>query len=219
MQRKLISRDDYAIQKSANRLTEFANELTPLIEAYNNLNIGQYSNEVYKSQLTAKGENEAKTYLSLERERLKKAGITNDISIDGILKNHEPNLQQYKDSIKSVLEKSKEPFFLDLSLLEYSNNNFNLPKKSVEAITETHSIYANGKEEIEIIEQTEQLINNFYLLKSKIEKFVGHEFKSHFKIQDYVFSTLIGQYSNDDTMKLKTDSLNSLRRLKRELNK
>ncbi|MCG2610780.1 hypothetical protein LZZ90_04610 [Flavobacterium sp. SM15] len=215
MERKLISRNETAIKKSVNRLNEFTNELTSLIEAYNDLNIGQYSNEVFKSQLTAKGENEAMIYLGLEKERLKKAGITNDISIEGILKNHKPTLQEYKDRIKEVLEKSKDPVVLDLSLLEYNNDKFVLPKKSIESITEMHCIYANGKEEIEIIEYAEKLINDFNLLKLKIEKYAGRELNGYFKVQDFVFSSLIGQSSSDNSMLIRTDSVDNLKKLKR----
>lgn len=218
MDRKLISKDESGIQRTVKQLTDFAKELNPLIEAYNVLNIGKYNNEVYQSQLTYRGENEIKIYLNLEREQLLKAGITNEVSIQGILKTHETTIQEYKDKINNVLEKRSEANFLDISVLEYSNNKFILSKSSVDAITEKYSTYANGKEEIEIVEQTEQLIKDFYLLKSKIEKYVGHELRNNLRIKDYVFNNLVIQYTTEDKMQFKTDSLSSLRRLKRELN-
>lgn len=217
--KKLIFKDESGIQRTVKQLTDFAKELNPLIEAYNVLNIGKYSNEVYQSQIANGGENEIKFYLDLERERLLKAGISNEISIQGILKNHATILQEYKDKINSVLEKRKEANYLDISVLEYSNNKFILSNNTIDAITEKHCAYANGKEEIEIVEQTEQLIKNFYLLKSKIENYVGHELTNSLKIKDYVFNNLVIQYSTEDKMLLNTDSLNTIRRLKRELNK
>ena len=93
MDRKLISKDESGIQRTVKQLTDFAKELNPLVEAYNVLNIGKYNNEVYQSQLTYRGENEIKIYLNLEREQLLKAGITNEVSIQGILKTHETTLQ------------------------------------------------------------------------------------------------------------------------------
>lgn len=219
MDRKLISKDESGIQRTVKQLTDFAKELTPLIEAYNVLNIGKYNNEVYQSQLTYRGENEMKIYLNLEREQLLKAGITNEVSIQGILKTHETTLQEYKEKINRVLEKRSEANFLDISVLEYSNNKFILSKSSVDAITEKYSTYANGKEEIEIVEQTEQLIKDFYLLKSKIQKYVGRDLKDTFYIKDYVFRRLIKDFNTEDKMELKPDSLIELRRLKRDLNK
>lgn len=219
MERRLISKDESGIQRTVKQLTDFAKELNPLVEAYNVLNIGKYNNDVYQSQLTYRGDNETKIYLSLERERLVKAGITNEVSIQGILKTHETTLQEYKEKINRVLEKRSEANFLDISVLEYSNNKFILSKSSVDAITEKYSTYANGKEEIEIVEQTEQLIKDFYLLKSKIQKYVGRDLKDTFYIKDYVFRRLIKDFNTEDKMQLKPDSLIELRRLKRDLNK
>ena len=94
-----------------------------------------------------------------------------------------------------------------------------MTQNSIDKIVEKHCIYANGKEEIEIVEQTEQLIKDFYLLKSKIQKYVGQDLKDTFYIKDYVFRRLIKDFNTEDKMQLKPDSLIELRRLKRDLNK
>lgn len=219
MERRLISKDESGIQRTVKQLTDFSKELNPLVEAYNVLNIGKYNNDVYQSQLTYRGDNETKIYLSIERERLVKAGITNEVSIQGILKTHETTLQEYKEKINRVLEKRSEANFLDISVLEYSKDKFTLTQNSIDKIVEKHCIYANGKEEIEIVEQTEQLIKDFYLLKSKIQKYVGRDLKDTFYIKDYVFRRLIKDFNTEDKMQLKPDSLIELRRLKRDLNK
>mgnify|MGYP006211176845 CR=1 FL=1 len=129
MERRLISKDQGGIKNTVKQLTNFAKELNPLIEAYNVLNIGKYNNDVYQSQLTYRGDNETKIYLSLERERLVKAGITNEVSIQGILKTHETTLQEYKEKINRVLEKRSEAEIVKAANI--SDINFLDPAKDV----------------------------------------------------------------------------------------
>lgn len=216
MEKKLIFRDEHQVQKTIEVLNQFVNELTPLKEAFEELNIGQYSNEVFTSQRTANGKNEINTYIENERNSLVKAGITNSVTLDGILKNHEPIVKQYKESLTDVFEKCNlQSIYIDISLFEFTNNKFTLSKTAIDKVNESMSVYANGKEEIEIHEQIEALINNFYLLKTKIENYIGYQLPEHIKIKDFVFNNLVKQYEREDKMIIKNDCFTGVKRLKK----
>lgn len=217
MEKILISRDEHAIQRSVNDLIEFTTELFDLKRAFEVLNIGEYNNDVFHSQISHKGENEINTYLDNERNNLKRAGITNEVTINGILKNHDEVTNTYKESLIKVFDKcSNGNNYIDISLIEFSKGKFIVPKSSINILTEKMSIYANGKEEIEIYQQLEKLLKELDITKEKISNYIGYRLNDNFNIKDYVFNNLIKQRYNENTFFIKDNCISIVKQLKKK---
>lgn len=217
MEKILISRDEHAIQRSVNDLVEFTTELFDLKRAFEVLNIGEYNNDVFHSQISHKGENEINTYLDNERNNLKRAGITNEVTINGILKNHDEVTNTYKESLIKVFDKcSNGNNYIDISLIEFSKGKFIVPKSSINILTEKMSIYANGKEEIEIYQQLEKLLKELDITKEKISNYIGYRLNDNFNIKDYVFNNLIKQRYNENTFFIKDNCISIVKQLKKK---
>lgn len=216
MEKILISRDEHAIQRSVNDLVEFTTELFDLKRAFEVLNIGEYNNDVFHSQISHKGENEINTYLDNERNNLKRAGITNEVTINGILKNHDEVTNTYKESLVKVFDKCNNGNnYIDISLIEFSKGKFIVPKSSINILTEKMSIYANGKEEIEIYQQLEKLLKELDITKEKISNYIGYRLNDNFNIKDYVFNNLIKQRYNENTFFIKDNCISIVKQLKK----
>lgn len=217
MEKILISRDEHAIQRSVNDLVEFTTELFDLKRAFEVLNIGEYNNDVFHSQISHKGENEINTYLDNERNNLKRAGITNEVTINGILKNHDEVTNTYKESLVKVFDKCNNGNnYIDISLIEFSKGKFIVPKSSINILTERMSIYANGKEEIEIYQQLEKLLKELDITKEKISNYIGYRLNDNFNIKDYVFNNLIKQRYNENTFFIKDNCISIVKQLKKK---
>lgn len=217
MEKILISRDEHAIQRSVNDLVEFTTELFDLKRAFEVLNIGEYNNDVFHSQISHKGENEINTYLDNERNNLKRAGITNEVTINGILKNHDEVTNTYKESLVKVFDKCNNGNnYIDISLIEFSKGKFIVPKSSINILTEKMSIYANGKEEIEIYQQLEKLLKELDITKEKISNYIGYRLNDNFNIKDYVFNNLIKQRYNENTFFIKDNCISIVKQLKKK---
>lgn len=217
MERKLISRDEHEIQRSVNELVEFTSELFELKRAFETLSIGEYTNEIFNSQKNNRGQNEVTTYLNNERTNLKKAGLTNEITINGILKGHDELISTYLETVKNVFDKCiKGNQYIDINLIEYSKGKFIVPKTSIETLKERMSIYANGKEEIEIYQQLEKLLKELDITREKISIYIGYQLNDNFNIKDYVFNNLIKQRNNENTLFIKDNCISIVKQLKRK---
>lgn len=200
----LVFKDEAQIEKTIYCLQEFTPKLNVLLQEYERLKIGKFSNDAFKQLKEDKGENAAKLYYESVNKELDKIGIENEVTRAGLLKGHENTIEDFKSKVNEVLNDLHTPSgFVELNYIDYSNGKFIVSSESKELIKERYSIYLESKQEIELYEALKDLFNATEKFKSKMTLSIGYELPEHVKTMDLIKDNFIKEYNRKLTFEAK----------------
>lgn len=180
--RILVSRNESEIEKSVNCLNEHLIKMDVVKKEFESLNIGSFTNEVYKKLLTDKGENAVKQYYDNVNEELDKIGVKNEVTRNALLKEHESLTNVFKENVKTFLNNySTANGIVDFNNYEFQNNKFVIPAEAVETIKENNSYYISDKKDIALYIAIKELLTAMQNVKGAVNDLTGYDVSKHVK--------------------------------------
>lgn len=210
----LVFKDENEINRMVKCINEFNFNLNKIKDEYEALTKESFSNEVFKSILTDKGESVIEQYLYSVNKELDKIGVVNSITRDSLLNGHNEVITKFKDVVKAVLSNNTNSFgIVQFNYVTYNKGKFIITSESLKELELLHSIYLETKEEIELYNQLKDTFKTIVKTKEKIENTIGYKLPGHVKVMD-LFSTYF--FKEIDVLKFNPKEIKTfLRKFKR----
>ena len=164
--RNLIKEESDLLIEIAKDLKQFIPVLNQLKSSYEALEIGTFTNEVFKHLILVGPTKFIDCYVKQLNDQLDKMGITNSIIRQNSIKNHDEVIENIKKAILEAKKFKPEIYSasrpkLTMKFISFQDG-FMISKIDKEGILETHCrTYLENDDEIKIMESVENLNNMF----------------------------------------------------------
>lgn len=165
--RILIKEDLHLFRQIVTDLKQFMPVLEELKSSFEDLQIGAFTNETFKQIILLGHTKHIDIYVKNLNNQLDKAGITIQIIRQNAIKDHEVVIERFKKAVNDAKRFYPEIYSanrpkLVLKFISYQDGVFVISKEDKEMILETFCrIYLDDDQEIEILETTKVLQENF----------------------------------------------------------
>lgn len=182
--KKLLKEDIQKFTEIARDLEQFGPLLKELKESYEALEIGTFTNTVFKEIVLSGPTKSIEAYVKSLTDQLDKIGITNSLLRENVIKNHEHIIERFKKALFDAKKFAPETYSENrpkLSLKFISVNDktgfFHISSHDKEMILESYCrIYLDQEQEVKDYEVIEKLRDSFndYLKIAKSAKVQSH---------------------------------------------
>lgn len=165
--RILIKEDNHLFRQIAQDLKQFMPVLNELKSSFEALEIGALTNETFKQIILLGPTKHMEIYVKNLNNQLDKLGITSSVIRQNAIKDHEAVIERFKKAVNDAKRFYPEIYAanrpkLVLKFISYQDGLFIISKEDKEMILETFCrIYLDDDQEIEILETTKVLQENF----------------------------------------------------------
>lgn len=165
--RILIKEDIHLFRQIATDLKQFMPVLNEIKASFEGLEIGAFTNEIFKETVLLGPKKYIEIYVKNLNNQLDKIGITNSIIRQNAIKDHEKVIERFKKAVDDAKRFYPEIYSanrpkLTIKFISYEKGLFVISEEDKEMILETFCrIYLDDDQEIEILETTKVLQENF----------------------------------------------------------
>lgn len=167
--KKLLKEDIHKFAEIASDLKQFIPHLNELKSSYEALEIGTFTNTVFKEIVLSGPTKSIETYVKSLTDQLDKIGITNSTIRENAIKNHEYVIERFKKALSDAKKFIPETYSANrpkLSLKYISVNDktgyFHISSHDKEMILESYCrIYLDREQEVKNFEKIESLRDCF----------------------------------------------------------
>lgn len=193
----LVYKDESAIQRAIKCIETFTPELIKIKEEFEQFTKESFSNEAFKTIVQDKGQSTIENYINSIKKELDKIGITNEITREGLLKSHDEIINNFRLSVKSIIEKNYNEFgVVRFDYITFQKSKFVISDEELKRIEESNSVYLESKEEIELYNQLKETFETLERTKDKIEKTIGYKLPEHLKTIDLLNNKIFKEFNS-----------------------
>ena len=165
--RILIKEDLHLFRQITTDLKQFMPVLNEIKASFEGLEIGAFTNEIFKETVLLGPKKHIEIYVKNLNNQLDKLGITSSVIRQNAIKDHEKVIERFKKAVDDAKRFYPEIYSanrpkLTIKFISYEKGLFVISKEDKEMILETFCrIYLDDDQEIEILETTKVLQENF----------------------------------------------------------
>lgn len=165
--RILIKEDLHLFRQIATDLKQFMPVLNEIKASFEGLEIGAFTNEIFKETVLLGPKKYIEIYVKNLNNQLDKLGITSSVIRQNAIKDHENVIERFKKAVDDAKRFYPEIYSanrpkLTIKFISYEKGLFVISEEDKEMILENYCrIYLDDDQEIEILETTKVLQENF----------------------------------------------------------
>ena len=166
MTRILIQENKNLLFEISSDLKQYLPHLDQVKKSYENLQLGNFSNEILKEIIKSGTAQIEKSFTESLNDQIEKAGISNTILKSNILKDSEQLYFSFLENTRELKRFKPETYsrrnFLKLNVISYLDGSFTLTDENKEQILENECrTYLENEQEVELYENLKKFIEAF----------------------------------------------------------
>ncbi len=175
MERILIHENKNLLFEISTDLNQYSPFLEKVKKSYENLQLGNFSNEILKKIIKSGTEQIEKSFTESLNDQIEKAGISNTILKSNILKDSEQLYFSFLENTRELKRFKPETYsrrnFLKLNVISYLNGSFTLTDENKEQILENECrTYLENEKDFELYENLKKFIEAFNTVNENLKE-------------------------------------------------
>ena len=175
MTRILIQENKNLLFEISSDLKQYLPHLDQVKKSYENLQLGNFSNEILKEIIKSGTAQIEKSFTESLNDQIEKAGISNTILKSNILKDSEQLYFSFLENTRELKRFKPETYsrrnFLKLNVISYLNGSFTLTDENKEQILENECrTYLENEKDFELYENLKKFIEAFNTVNENLKE-------------------------------------------------
>ena len=175
MTRILIQENKNLLFEISSDLKQYLPHLDQVKKSYENLQLGNFSNEILKEIIKSGTAQIEKSFVESLNDQIEKAGISNTILKSNILKDSEQLYFSFLENTRELKRFKPETYsrrnFLKLNVISYLDGSFTLTDENKEQILENECrTYLENEKDFELYENLKKFIEAFNTVNENLKE-------------------------------------------------
>lgn len=180
--KKLLQQNNTSYQLTIQELTHFKPYLEDLRRTYENLQVGEFSSEIFK-KVVSSGTLEIEEKFNQDiLTQIKSMGITNKIIQDNLTKGNKELLEEFKNALRDLLSFKPDIHLthrtfgdnhpnLTLKYISFSEGKFFISEEDKENLLEKYfRVYIETEQEHRLYNQLNNLLESYEIVEAELKK-------------------------------------------------